>query len=295
MAATILLLMWLQTGASASRPYDRGLEHMQRREFLAATVEFQRAIEVETPGSERYRLISLQLGQAYFLLGRNADAIPWLEKAIEGGAGATEAFYMLGNANLQLQNIDRARGAFARLFGMKEDSAAAHLITAQMLVRQELRDIAQKEAHRALEIDARIPEAHYLLGILATYRSDLPTAIAELSQEIAINPNYAMAYYKLGDAYTRREEWDRAIPVLQKSVWLNPDYSGPYILLGKAYWKRDALSNAEGVLRHAIEIDPKNQSAHYLLGQVLMKMGREEEGRKMIRESQEMLQPPHEK
>jgi len=295
MAAIALLLMLFQPGAAAQTAFDRGAQLMQRREYLAATVEFQRAIEAEKPLPARYRQISLQLGQAYFLLGRNAEAISWLEKAIEGGTGAGEAFYMLGNANLQLRQIDRARAAFARLFGVAPDSAAAHLITGRMLVRQELEDFADKEIRRAIELDARIPEAHYLLGILATYKSDLVTAIAELTQEITVNPDYAMAYYKLGDAYTRREQWDLAIPLLQKSVWLNPDYSGPYILLGKAYWKRDELSNAEGMLRRAIDIDPKNQSAYYLLGEVLMRLGREEEGRKMIRQSQQLQQRSEEK
>ena len=290
---TTLLLILLQAGTPSA--YDKALGLMQRHEYQAAAAEFQRAIEAETPASPKYGQISLQLGQAYFLWGRSAEAIPWLEKAVASGSGTTETFYMLGNAAVQLRDIDRARAAFARLFGVKPDSAAAHLVTAQMLVRQDADELAVKELHRALELDAKIPEAHYLLGILATYKTDVQGAIAELTTEIAINPNYAMAYYKLGDAYMRREEWDRAIPLLQKSVWLNPDYSGPYILLGKAYWKRDALGNAEGVLRHAIEIDPKNQSAHYLLGQVLVKMGREEEGRKMIRESQELRQTPESK
>jgi tetratricopeptide (TPR) repeat protein len=239
MLPTTLLLILLQAGTQSA--YDKALALMQRREYQAAAAEFHRAIEAETPASPKYGQISLQLGQAYFLSGRSAQAIPWLEKAVESGAGTTETFYMLGNAGIQVRNIDGARGAFARLFRVKPDSAAAHLITAQMLIRQDADELAVKELRRAIELDGRIPEAHYLLGILATYKSDSATAIAELTEEIAVNPNFAMAYYKLGDAYTRREEWDRAIPLLQKSVWLNPDYSGPYILLGKAYWKRDAL------------------------------------------------------
>lgn len=295
MIAWTLALMWLQATIATPTAYDRGVEHIRQHEYLAAAAEFQKAIENETAGSPRYRQISLQLGQAYFLLGHNGEAIPWLEKALDGGKGTAEALYMLGTASVHMQQTDRARGAFARLFGVGADSAAAHLLNGQMLVRQDLDEAAIKEVRRALELDPKIPEAHYLLGILATYKADLTTAIAELNQEIAINPNYAMAYYKLGDAYTRREEWERAIPLLQKSVWLNSNYSGPYILLGKAYWKRDELSNAEGVLRHAIEIDPKNQSAHYLLGEVLMKMGRAEEGRKMVRESQQLQERPEEK
>src|SRR5690242_1542612 len=99
MTTTMLLLILLQAAGATPAAYDSGVEHMQRREYQAAAVEFQKAIENEAPGSVRYRQISLQLGQAYFLLGHNGEAIPWLEKALDGGQGATEALYMLGTAS----------------------------------------------------------------------------------------------------------------------------------------------------------------------------------------------------
>jgi tetratricopeptide (TPR) repeat protein len=118
------------------------------------------------------------------------------------------------------------------MFSVPFESAAAHLLTAQFMIRQEFEEFAQKELARAVELDPKIPQAHYLLGITAIYRNELDKGIAEMLQEISINPDFAMAHYKLGDAYTRREDWDAAIPPLQRAVWLNPDYSGPYILLG---------------------------------------------------------------
>ena len=62
-----------------------------------------------------------------------------------------------------------------------------------MMVRQEFQELAGKELRRAIELEPRIPEAHYLLGILATYAGDFDHAIGELKQEVALNPNFAMA------------------------------------------------------------------------------------------------------
>lgn len=279
----------LTTAAVAQQtPYQAGLQQLQKRQFLPAAASFEQAIKTEPANSPRYGELALLLGQAYYLAAKNAEAIPWLEKALAAGVKNTEAVYMLGNAAIQNREPDRARKAFASMFGYPSDSAAAHLLTGQMMVRQEFEEFAEKELRQALTLDPKIPEAHYLLGILATFHSDIDTAVTELKQELAINPNFAMAYYKLGDAYTRREQWDDAIPQLQKSIWLNPTYSGPYILLGKAYLKREELPNAEGMLRRAIQMDPTNSSAHYILGQTLQRAGKTEEAKQMLERSQQL-------
>ncbi|MFN0101261.1 MAG: tetratricopeptide repeat protein [Bryobacteraceae bacterium] len=268
--------------------YDAGMEHYRKREFGKAAEAFERLLAIEKVDSKRFAEVALLLGQSYYLSAKNPAAIGWLEKASEAGVRTPELYYMLGNASILNREPAKARLAFARMFEIEDGSAAAHLITAQMMVRHEFEDMAVSELRRALELDRRIPEAHYLLGILATFRSDLETAVRELKLEIALNPNFAMAYYKLGDAYTRSETWSEAIPLLQKAIWLNPNFSGPYILLGKAYFKKEDLKNAEGMLRQAVRLDPQNHSAHYLLGQTLIKAGRADEGRALLVKAQRM-------
>jgi tetratricopeptide (TPR) repeat protein len=290
----LLFVFLLQAATAAPTPFDQGMTLFQQHQFAKAAESFAAAIKTENPGTSHYAEVAYWLGQADYLAARNSEAIPWLEKAIAGGVRGPEVMYMLGNAAIQNRDPERARRAFAAMFGVLPETPAAHLLTAQMMIRQEFEELAVKELDRAVELDPRIPEAHYLLGIISTYHNDLDRAKKELANEIAINPNFAMAYYKLGDAYSRHEEWDDAIPYLQKAIWLNPAYSGPYILLGKGYLKRDQLTNAEGALRRAIQMDPNNYSAHYLLGQTLNKMGKTEEGRKMLEESQKLHKGPEE-
>jgi superkiller protein 3 len=123
------------------------------------------------------------------------------------------------------------------------------------------------------------------------FRGRVEDSIAHLRQELAVNPGFAMAWYRLGDAYTRLEQWDAAIVQLQKAVWLNPNFSGAFILLGKCYAKKNDAANAIRYLRQALRLDPNNYMAHFLLGRALVADGKEDEGRKMLKKSEELRQP----
>jgi len=186
----------------------------------------------------------------------------------------------LGMAYAQTRQPDKAREAFARTFRVAPDSAAGHLIAGQMMNRLELEAFAEAELNAALKADPKLPEAHYLLGQIAIFRSRLDEGLALMRDELAINPAHAMALYRIGDIYSRQLKWDAAITALQQSLWINPYYSGPYILLGKAYSKTGQLDAAEDMLRRAVLYDPNNKSAHYLLAQVLQQTGRADEAKR---------------
>jgi cytochrome c-type biogenesis protein CcmH/NrfG len=249
--------------------------------------DLQRAIDTLAPILEKLPADSAQrreaaqsLGLAHYLAGHMAEAIPFLEQTGAWAPNNNELTYALGTAYIETRQAAKARGSFARMYRVAPDSAAAHLVTAQMMIRLEFQEFAEAELKQAIEKDPKLPQAHSLLGQLAIYRARYDEGALLLEQEIALNPGDAMAYYKLGDAYTRQLKWDEAVTPLQKSIWLNPFYSGPYILLGKAYMKKKNLSTAEGMLKRAIQFDPNNKSAHYMLGQVYQQTGRAEDAQR---------------
>lgn len=268
--------------------FQTAVGHYNRREYSKAVEQFEQVLKTESPETPVYRESTLYLAQSLYLTNHFKEAIPYLEKAAGAGTRKLEASYMLGNAYIQLHEMDPAARAFAVLYGVATESAAAYVVTAQMMMHQGFEENAAKAAARSLELNASIPEAHYILGEVATFKGEIDSAIAELTKEIKINPNFAMAYYKLGDAYSRREQWDEAIPQLERSIWLNPTYSGAYILLGKGYLRSKELSNAENMLRQALRMDPQNSSAYYLLGQTLAQQGRPEDAKKAMEKSQQL-------
>jgi len=246
-----------------------------------------KAVEVLTPIVDRLPRDSIErreaeqvLGLAAVVVGRYAEAVPRLEATRRWAPENMQLAYALAQAYLQTRQVDVARGVLADLFKVAPQSAAAHLIAAQMMTRLELDSLAEPELTRALEKDPRLPSANLLLGQIALFRGRIPDAIAFTTRELAINPASALAFSQLGDAYVRQAQWDDAIATLQKSIWLNPYYSAPYILMGRAYMKKAQPAVAEGMLRRAIEFDPNNRAAHYLLAQLLQQTGREDDAKR---------------
>ena len=260
-----------------------------------------KAVEVLTPIVDRLPRDSIErreaeqvLGLAAVVAGRYAEAVPRLEATRRWAPENMQLAYALAQAYLQTRQVDAARAVLADLFKVAPQSAAAHLIAAQMMTRLELDSLAEPELARALEKDPRLPSANLLLGQIALFRGRIPDAIAFTTRELAINPASAMAFSQLGDAYVRQAQWDDAIATLQKSIWLNPYYSAPYILMGRAYMKKAQPAVAEGMLRRAIEFDPNNRAAHYLLAQLLQQTGREEDAKREF-EIAERLRGPRDR
>src|SRR5450755_2800718 len=189
MLGTLLLFYMLADDHAA------GVELYKQRQFSKTIESLERAVATEKPGTPEYRESAVILGQSYYLSARLPEAAAWLQKAVDDGVRINEVFYMLGNCYIQQREPVKSRSAFAAMFGVPFESAAAHLLTAQFMVRQEFEEYALKELARALELDPRIPQAHYLVGIMAVFRNELDKAMDELRQEIAINPDFAMAYY----------------------------------------------------------------------------------------------------
>jgi predicted Zn-dependent protease len=261
-----------------SELHKQGADLYGQKKYPEAIAALEKAVQTEDPHSAEYIESTLYIGQSYFSLLQPAKAIPWLEKT----APNVEVNYMLGNAYMQIRDVTKAQIAFARLFAVPANSAAGHLLAAELMLKREYEEDALAEAQKALALDSKLPGAHFMLGEIAVFRASLDEGIAEMGKEIEINPNFSMAWYRLGEILARQGKWLPAIPNLERAIWLNADFSGPYIVLGKCYFKTENYGNAEGILRHALTLDPNNYAATYFLGQTLMAEGKKDEGRTVL-------------
>ena len=254
-----------------------GVAQYRDDQCLPAIERLEPLVAAFPDGSLERREVIQVLGLCRYLSGQLREAIPLLEKTREWAPDSLELNHTLAMAYVQTQQPDPARASVARIFGVPADSAAARLLTAQLMIRADLDDAAETELRQAMAREPRLPHARFLLGQTALFRGRVDEALALLQGELEVNPGDAMTHYRLGDTFIHRLEWDRAIESLQRSIWLNPFFSGPYILLGRAYMQKGELATAEGMLRQAIAYDPNNKVAHYMLGQLLQRLGRAEE------------------
>lgn len=274
-----------------SDPNRKGLTHeygavyYRKADYIRAIDYLQKAIKENPSDDEAVQLLGLSL----YLAGRPGEAIPYLEKVQSWYPRANvDAAYILGISYMQTKDYDKARAAFARMFGVGAGSAPAYLFTARMLLRFDFGPIAEQYGLKATQLDPKLPLAHELLGELYLYQSRIPEATKQLEAELAINPGSAITYYKLADAYSRVQRYDDAERLLQRSIWLDATSTGPYILLGKVLGKKGETALAVRALQRALSMDPSNPIPHHLLGQAYRDLGREEDATRELKLAEQL-------
>jgi tetratricopeptide (TPR) repeat protein len=281
-AEALAALEELRTKSPAVKGLDHefGIVYYKKSDYPQAIASFKKALDEDPKDNEATQLLGLSL----YLTGHAAEAAPLLEKVQTWMPRANvDASYILGVCYIQAKDYDHARKAFATMYGVKPDSAAAYMFTARMLLRQEFDPVAEEYGKKAVALDPNLPLGHYLLGELYLYKSRLPEAVEEFQKELAINPGHAATYYKLGDAYSRQQNWDEAERLLQRSIWLDATSTGPYILMGKVLLKKGEAELAVRALRRAETMDPANAMPHQLLGQAYRELGQTEDAERELR------------
>lgn len=262
-----------------------GKAHYKSRNFQQAVSHFEEALQQHPEDGE----ITQLLGLSYYSLGQWGKAIPLLEKVQSRLPQAEiDGAYLLGICYLRTQQLDKARSALARMFSVPPASAMAHLMLAKMMVHQRSEEQAVPELQKAISLDPRLPMAHFLLGEIYLFKSSPQLALEEFKKELDVNPTIWLVYWRLGDAYFRLEMYDEAVRSLKQSVWLNETFTGPYVLLGEIALKRGDLELAVGSLERVLKLDPNNYYAHYFLGKAYQQLGRSEEARHEIEQTQSL-------
>jgi predicted Zn-dependent protease len=242
----------------------RGFVAYQQNRLSEAEAAFAKAIQQNPADMESTEM----RGVVLFRMGKPADAIPVLERAHAAVSSVNvDPNYVLAACYMTVGRYDDARHAFAMQYGFQPDSAPAYLITGRQLFRHELVQPASDAAHKALEIDPKLPLAHRLLGEIALAKGELPEAITELQKERDLNPLDGELYNRLGDAYIRSGQYHEAQQALDRAVLLEPNSTGPYILLGKVLLQQQDPVMAIMYLERAEHMDPANYMIHTLLAQ----------------------------
>ena len=258
---------------------EQGIADYRSGKLIDAERAFAAAM-AENPAD----LESVQMrGLTLYRLGQPAAAIPYLERVRQWMPNANaDANHVLGLAYMNARRYDDARGAFAAQYGVSADSAAAYLLTSEMLLDANLPELAAQDAQKALDISPKLPLAHFMLGEVLLYKSDVAHALEQFEQEREINPAYPKVYDRLGDVYTRTGQYQQAQEALTRAISLDVSSTGPFIQMGKVFLRRGDPQAAALYLQHAVKMDPGNYITHTLLGQAYRSLGKEDDAKKEL-------------
>jgi predicted Zn-dependent protease len=213
-------------------------------------------------------------GLTLYRLGRPGAALTYLERARQwANATDVDVNYVLGRCYISSQRYDDARSAFAAQYHFAPDSGAAYLLISQMLLLQELPDIARENAQKALQLSPNLALAHFVLGKVYLAKGDFVHALEQFEEERMINPTYPQLYQFLGDVYAKSGEHSKAQHVLTEALSLDQSSTGPFIELGRLFLKGADPQTAVSYLQHAEQMDSSDFITHYLLSRAYRQLG----------------------
>ncbi len=227
------------------------------------------------------------------------------------------------------ENWKKAVEYFQQAIAVDADYAPAYtglfwvyrnLITRGILNPQEFIPKAVNAAHKALELDANLAEAHLARAYIKRDEWNWQEADASYKRALELKPNLAAAHgafsaylsvvgrHDEAVAFAKRAEeldpfspffntntgfvlflarrYDEAIEALKKTLELDPNHSNAHFILGLVYTEKGMYAEAIAAYQEAIRLDKVNPSLPITLGATYARAGKREQAQAILQQLQ---------
>ena len=230
------------------------------------------------PNLKLRRVLGLSLEKCLIQTGNQAQADAAAQKLLAEYPNDPDVLYTTGELYGKLSSQ-----IYLRLMNVAPHSARTYQVMASVAATDGNWKGAIDEDRQALRIDPGLEGAHLQIAILLLTHSPDPNAwheaLAELDDELKINPGSAEAVYEIGEVERKHAQLNQAVTALRRSLQLDPGAVPARIALTKALLtlgrKQEALAALEPA-RHAAPNDP---DVHFLLASVYRSLGRTAESK----------------
>jgi tetratricopeptide (TPR) repeat protein len=230
--------------------------HRENRpaESLAA---YTRADAIDPATGDDLKIVALD----YVLLDDYADAIKWLQSAVERNPKNKDAWYYLGRACYTKSRLAEARQAFLMVLSLDpQDSRAENNLG--LIYETDGRPEAAVDAYRKAiawqDLGQHPSEQPYVnLGNLLLEQGQINDALAPLAKAVELAPNDAFCHMSLGIAYWKSGKVEQAQHELETATRLEPDNSTAHYQLGRVYKEEHALDRAQAEFAKTAELKAK--------------------------------------
>ncbi len=179
------------------------------------------------------------------------QAVSFLERAIEADPLAALFRFYMGNVFFDMDDLDRAEGAFREALARQPDFA----------------------------------DAHFRLGLVFEKKGDLQKASEHLCRAAETKPDFGPAWVKLSEISLRNKDYAQAGKAADIAVQLMPHDLAAHIAQALAYDSLDREEDALDALHRALLIRPDFLQAWDMLGSMCQRLGRLDEAESAFRKA----------
>lgn len=135
--------------------YHIGVAQLQLGRFEDALATFKQAYQFDTPAVSRWTWL-LGMGWSYVMMGRDEEALPWIERSIAITPASGRPLMLLAAAYQRLGKPNEARAALAKALELRPGSTALNIAIPTKNASPVF--LAASEQIRRLAVEAGLPE-----------------------------------------------------------------------------------------------------------------------------------------
>jgi protein O-GlcNAc transferase len=238
---------------------------LQQGQAEQAMQAFRRAVELD-PGN-----LGARINLGFVLNGREefAEAKAVLQQAVELDPTNDDALYLLGTAELALDDEAAAMTSFRRALAVRPDFEPCRRDLCLILVRRGEHDAARRQAALGIEADPRAVELHTIMGDLHRQAGELDQAVASFRTAQLLLPTAAHVHASLGEALQERGNLPEALACYQRALQLDPKLAVAMLNMGLLLHRQGDLTEAVKIYRDALAVAPDHIEVLSNLGSAL--------------------------
>jgi tetratricopeptide (TPR) repeat protein len=224
--------------------------------FAGRPEDALRAVEQAMRLNPRYPLFYLfQLGAAYHLNGRYAEAIATLKETISRSPNLLPAHFTLAGSYW--------------LQWLSQQSPAAQTLEPAVAAGQ-----------RALALNDSFHRSHIHLGSISLYQQQYEQALAAMERAVALDPNEAGSYAGLAVVLSHMGRTEDALAAAAQALRLKPLIADDHLAsVGTAYAVAGRYAEAQAPLQRYLSRYPNRLDIHLMLVVVYSELGQAAEAR----------------
>jgi tetratricopeptide (TPR) repeat protein len=191
---------------------------------------------------------------------------------------------------LLLANTLQMQGRYPdvnRLLGDKRetyaDSPAFFITLAESEFDASNYSAAREDSRRAISLNPKLFQAHYILGNVLFKLEDGNGAIAEYHQAIDLAPNEPRSYFQLALVLKSQRNEAAEQQALEQTLAIDGHYAPAQCEMGRLLLETHRPADAVGHLTTAIQGNPRSEKAYYLLAQAYAQLGEKDKSDQMVK------------
>lgn len=270
---------------------SREIAEKLRLKLTAA--ERQQLAKRETVNPQAYEL--LLKGRFYWNKGGTENwkkAVEYLNQALALDPGYASAYAELSLSYCDLVMLGildpkeftaKAEGAAHKALELDEELAEAHLALAKTKLNDWDWEAAEREAKRAVELSPNLARARSMYGFYLSLQGRHDQAIAEGKRAIELDPLSPEINFRVGMSLLLARQNDQVIDAAKKLLELDQNYISSQTLIGYAYAAKGRYAEAISAYQKAIKLGDTSPDTQIYLGAAYANGGQREKALAIVK------------